>query len=40
VALLVGNIGRTIVRGGPATGVEIEPLDEAEAEEEASLPIS
>ena len=26
VALLVGNIGRTIVRGGPATGIEIEPL--------------
>ena len=34
VALLVGNIGRTIVRGGPAAGVEIEPLAQAEAEEE------
>ena len=34
VALLVGNIGRTIVRGGPATGVEIEPLTETEADEE------
>ena len=36
VALLVGNIGRTIVRGGPATGIEIEPLTEAEADEEDS----
>lgn len=34
VALLVGNIGRTIVRGGPATGVEIEALSDAEAQEE------
>ena len=34
VALLVGNIGRTIVRGTPKTGVEIEPLSEAEAQEE------
>ena len=40
VALLVGNIGRTIVRGGPATGVEIEPLDQAEEEAEETRPIS
>ena len=40
VALLVGNIGRTIVRGGPATGVEIEPLSEAETKEEDARPIS
>lgn len=32
VALLVGNIGRSIVRGGPATGVESEPPDEAGTE--------
>lgn len=36
VALLVGNIGRTIVRSGPTTGVEIEPEAEAKAEEAAS----
>ena len=40
VALLVGNIGRTIVRGGPATGVEIEPLSETESKEEDARPIS
>ena len=40
VALLVGNIGRSIVRGSAATGVEIEPPTEAEAAEEDARPIS
>ena len=38
VALLVGNIGRTIVRERPATGVEIEPLTDAEEDEEDRAP--
>jgi hypothetical protein len=40
VALLVGNIGRQIVRGGPATGVEIEALSDAEAQEEETRSVS
>ncbi len=39
VALLVGNIGRSIVRGTATTGVEIEPPSEAEAAEEDARPI-
>ena len=34
VALLVGNIGRTIVRGSPATGVEIEPAGDVSPDDE------
>jgi uncharacterized membrane protein len=40
VALLVGNIGRSIVRGGPATGVEIESLSETETKEDDARAIS
>ena len=40
VALLVGNIGRSIVRGTPSTGVEIEPLTEVEAKKEDARPVS
>lgn len=34
VALLVGNIGRTIVRGSAATGIEIETLSDADIQED------
>jgi len=35
VALLVGNIGRTIVRGTPTTGVEIEPSGDGSPDDES-----
>ena len=36
VALLVGNIGRTIVRGTPATGVELGPPDDEAPESDST----